>query len=473
LYFFPNHQQNYYSLVKNKLLLLGTAFISVAYAFVLSGTGFEKHALTVLIGLPLFLVFLFNTDIIIIVAVSLLFVNINVLVYKIVVLSSIPVTISYFIMHQSEESKKITNPLIVPLVTYLSCMLPSFWNMHSFFSSLGNLLNFASMLLMVGILSTHIKDQKQIKSFMIAFMTLSILNGLNVIVEGVLTKQRVFGFAGIVYVDYVCVAILISVVTFFYFRNAKSIPFVVAGLVLFAGLLFTQTRSSIISLGLTSTFLLVFLFIDNKAFSINRKRLFIQLLISIAAAVFLFLILSSFVPEMLSRIKDLFSSKPHTAPDEPLVSNSIVSRFLIWHTALNAFIRHPIIGIGAYSFCFDSQFYRTIPLVLYKIWVKDMSPHITYLAVLTETGIVGFIGFAIFLISTLRMGLKSVTHSITNGQKYFSLGIFIIQIYVFFSMAVTDAWLWGQCGMLWSMILGISLANYNIIMRSNTLFGKE
>ena len=155
------------------------------------------------------------------------------------------------------------------------------------------------------------------------------------------------------------------------------------------------------------------------------------------------------------------------------MSNSIVSRFLIWHTALKAFFKHPIVGIGAYSFCFDSQFYRTIPLVLYKIWVKGMSPHITYLAVLTETGIVGFIGFAIFLVSTLRMGLKSVTHSITNGQKYFSLGIFIIQIYVFFSMAVTDAWLWGQCGMLWSMILGISLANYNIIMRSNTLFGKE
>jgi O-antigen ligase len=178
---------------------------------------------------------------------------------------------------------------------------------------------------------------------------------------------------------------------------------------------------------------------------------------------------------MLSRIKDLIASKPHASPDEPLVSNSIVSRFLIWHTALNAFFRHPIIGIGAYSFRFDSQFYRTIPLVLYKIWVKDMSPHVTYLAVLTETGIVGFVGFAIFLVSTLRMGFKAVIHSKTDIQRYFSLGIFIVQVYVSFSMAVTDAWLWGQCGMLWSFVLGISVANYKMVVgqapQPNTILG--
>jgi hypothetical protein len=93
---------------------------------------------------------------------------------------------------------------------------------------------------------------------------------------------------------------------------------------------------------------------------------------------------------------------------------------------------------------------------------------VAYLAVLTETGILGFAGFTIFLISTLRMGHRSLRVSHSRLEKFFSLGILSLQVYVCFSMAVTDAWLWGQCGMLWSIILGISIANYKIIMRSQS-----
>jgi O-antigen ligase len=475
LYFFPFHQANYYSLANNKRLVLGTAFASILFAFVLSLTGLEKHALTVLIGLPLYLVFLFNTDIIIIASIILLFLHVNTFGYEIVVLSSVPIAISYFIMFKADNSKKAASPLTVPLLIYLASMLPSFWNIHSLFGSLLRVLNLASMILMFTILGNHIKSHRQIKSFAIAFMVFSLINGFDVIKEGLLTKQRVFGFAGIVYVDYVCIAILIAAVAFFYFRNSKSIFFIAAGLILFAALLFTQTRSTMISLLFASLLLLLFLFIYHTTLSIDRKKLFLQLLLFLIVAIFIFSILSSIVPEIFSRINDVVSNKPSTTKNEDmgLVSNSIISRLLIWYTALNAFFRHPIIGIGAYSFCLDSQFYRTIPMVLYKIWVKDLSPHITYLAALTETGIVGLIGFLIFLLSSLRMGFKSITHSKTYVQKYFSLGIFIVQIYICVSMGASDAWLWGQCGMLWSIVLGISVANYKIIMRSSILLGKE
>jgi O-antigen ligase len=326
---------------------------------------------------------------------------------------------------------------------------------------------------MFTVLGIHVKDQKQIKSFSIAFLILSLLNGINVIAEGYLTRQRVFGFAGIMYVDYVCVAILIAGIISFYFRNIKSIFFIAACLVLFAALLFTQTRNTLISLVLTLIFLLLFLFINSALFSINRKKLFFQLLIFLAGLALILIVLSLIVPEIFSRIMEIFVNKPHTSSNDSLVSNSLISRLLIWHTALNAFFRHPIIGIGAYSFYFDSQHYRTIPLFLYKDFVKNLSSHITYLSVLTETGIVGIIGFLIFLLSTLKMGYTSVKYSKSITNKYYSLGIFIVQIYIFFSMCFTDAWLWGQCGMLWSIILGLSVGNYKIIMRENTSFGKK
>jgi O-antigen ligase len=176
------------------------------------------------------------------------------------------------------------------------------------------------------------------------------------------------------------------------------------------------------------------------------------------------MLLSIFIPEIFSRILEVFSSKHKALGSDSIVSNSLISRLLIWHTALNAFFHHPIVGIGAYSFCFDSQHYRTIPLFLYKDFVKDLSPHITYLAVLTETGIVGVIGFLFFLLSTLKMGYTSIKRSKTVTDKYFSFGIFIVQIYIAFTMSISDAWLWGQCGMLWSIVLGISVANYKIIL---------
>ena len=143
-----------------------------------------------------------------------------------------------------------------------------------------------------------------------------------------------------------------------------------------------------------------------------------------------------------------------------------MTRLLIWDTAINAFKHHPIIGIGVYSFPFESAQYYTISKELFKDYVKGLSPHITYLAVLTETGILGFIGFIIFLISSIRLGIKSLNLASTEQQKFYSLLILSLNIYIFYSMFLSDAWLWGQCGMLWGMILGMSIANYKIIKNS-------
>ena len=52
-----------------------------------------------------------------------------------------------------------------------------------------------------------------------------------------------------------------------------------------------------------------------------------------------------------------------------------------------------------------------------------------------------------------------------ENERILSVVILFLQIYIFFSMFMTDAWLWGQCGMLWGFILGLSVANYNILSK--------
>jgi O-antigen ligase len=117
--------------------------------------------------------------------------------------------------------------------------------------------------------------------------------------------------------------------------------------------------------------------------------------------------------------------------------------------------------------------YHRIPTELYIFFVQNLTPHETFLAVLAETGIIGFIGFIIFLSSTIVIAFKAVNSSITEKQKYFSLALLLLQIYIVTSMFMTDAWLWGQCGMLWAVIIGVSIANYKIILKENSILGKR
>jgi O-antigen ligase len=452
---------------------LGTALVSIVYTLVLGATGFEKHALFVLVVLPFLVVSLFNTDIIICAAIVLLFAKAYALFFSIVVLASVPVAVSYFITLKADSSKKVPTPIIIPLSIYIATMLPSFLNMHSYSASLLNLLNFASMIVMLFVVGNYVTSYKQIKTYSLIFLAFSLFNGFNVIVEGLLTKERIFGFAGVVFVDFVCIAILVSVVTAFYIRKSKAVIFIFFGLFLFVSLLFTQTRSILISFVFSLVFLLSFLFMNSVKFSIDKRKLLLQVAAITAILIFTFMILVMFVPEIFGRINEVLSSKPQKNFDGPLVSNTLISRFLIWHTSISAFLHHPVIGIGAYSFRFDSQLYKTIPIFLYKKWVQGLSPHITYLAVLTETGIIGLIGFMIFIASVVKMDLKSVKLSQSEKQKYYSLGLLVIQIYIFLSMCVTDAWLWGQCGMLWSIVLGLSIANYKIVVRAGTSIGNN
>ncbi len=474
LHFLIFDQDKKYSPANNKALLLWMMAVSIAYVAVFRQYGLGKKTLGLALGLPLLVSALLNTNVVIIISIIVLCINIDALYYKAIVLFSIPVAVSYLLTRKPDFSPKIANPLLVPIGIYLIGIIPSFMNVKSLGGCLLALVNLVSMIVMCGILGICVKNHKQIKSFMIAFLVMTILNGSVVIAQGFLTKERVVGFTGTVFVDYVCIAILMFIIIALHTRTWRSVVYVIISLFLFASLIFTQTRNSILSLLLSFAFLIAYLFRRHTAFSVDRKKLVVQSISILVLGAVALTILSVAVPEAFSRLHELISSKYTGRSSEvPLVSNSMISRFLIWYTALTAFMQHPIVGIGAYSFYLDSQYYRTIPRELYKAWVQGLSPHVAYFAVLTETGIVGMIGFLVFLVASLRMALRSVTFSVRADQRYFSLGILVLQVFICISMCMTDAYLWGQCGMLWSMLLGISVANYKMVMKAHNVVGQK
>lgn len=314
------------------------------------------------------------------------------------------------------------------------------------------------------ILGKYVNNYKQIKLFMLIFLIFSLLNGLDILRKGFLLNDRDFGFAGVVYVDYVCIAMIITLVISLYKRKSNPWFYMALTAFLFVTLLMTRTRNTSISLLLTLICGLIYISINSTVFLLKKKSLIRTTILVFGILSIMFTAISKFSPDLSSRFSELVSKKQISVSEEQdFGKSSLITRLLVWYTCYNAFVEHPIIGIGTYSFPFDSKYYYTIPTMLYELFVEGLSPHITYLTVVTETGIVGITGFLIFLISSLLMGYRSLKLSENDHQRYYSLCIFLLQLYIAFSMLMSDAWLRDQCAMLWGIVLGISIANHNIV----------
>lgn len=454
------------ALIKREALTIALSlFFSIFCFHVFTAWDFHIKIIAIFLCIPLIFLLHLNTDIIIGLSVILLFARIGVSGHYLATLHSIPLLYSYFITYRvSTEKSQFSIPITLPFLIYCISIIPSFFNVSNVLLAFGHTFNLAAFCLYVFVIGRYIDDYKQIKKIIVVFILCSIINGIDIFRKGIMLNDRDFGFAGVVYVDYVCVAMVILLVISLYKKHSKPWIYLALAAFLFLTLLLTQTRNTIISLIMTFLFGLFFLTKQSKLFGLQVKNVIRNSFIIFGILLCLITTILFVAPDFLGRFSELVSKKEIAVTDEEdFGQSSMVTRLLIWHTCLNAFIKHPIIGIGAYSFPFESERYYTIPTMLYSLFVKGLSPHVTYIAVITETGIIGMIGFLIFLISSLLMGYRNIANSKNDLQRFYSFGVFLLQLYVALSMLMTDAWIRGHCAILWGIILGVSIANHNII----------
>jgi len=332
------------------------------------------------------------------------------------------------------------------------------------------MLNLHAIVILVFVISYTMMDYKKINNIIMMFISLVAIDSIVIVMLELIQGGRLFGISGVVFVDYGAISIIPLLLYVVFSKKYYSKFYIFVALLVLAGLIFSQTRNSFISLILTALTILIFLFFKSDKFNISRSKLVGTFLAAIVFTFSLILILTVTNPKVFERFTELEkSSTLNVKTEADFTGNSLLSRILIWDTAWNAFKEHPVIGIGAYSFPFESGKYYTISKNLFDEFVKGLSPHVTFFANLSETGILGFVGFIILLTSSLSIALKSVKLANSEDQKFYSLIIFSLQIYIFFSMFLTDAWLWGQCGMLWGIVMGVSIANYKIITNTDSV----
>jgi O-antigen ligase len=232
-------------------------------------------------------------------------------------------------------------------------------------------------------------------------------------------------------------------------------------------LILTQTRGVWVIAAVNIVILMIYVFFQSKKFFIKKSFLIIVSSLLILSFIIFGVYMYSVNKDLSTRTEKITDTSENI--QRGIITSSLITRLFIWDTAINAFKDNRIVGTGFYTFPSISQNYNKIPKYLFDRFVKGLTPHETYLCMLAETGIIGFIGFLFLIYHTFRINYLNLKRSLTLDQKKYSLLLMFSVLYIVLSMIITDAWLWGHGMVLWSIILGFSAANYKIIFSQNAV----
>jgi O-antigen ligase len=446
---------------RNVALTAGIVF-SAAYAAALALSGGET---AVVIAGPVLGVLLFiqtEFELALFAVIIALFVDVHLSYFSSAVWMSIPFATAFLLNARGRTKPGFSNPVTVPFVLYCILILPSFLNAVDPGRSVAWLFNLLAFAAVFFPLSAGAQSRNTIRRAGMLFIILSVLNGIEVIVEGLISGRRAFGIAGIMYVDYSGLGLTVTAAMTLALRGHRRILPLLATMLLAAALALTQTRNSWISAGVTLLVLLGYVFFHTEIAGVSRRKLAAVATAGILVMGLALWSLTEINPEIARRASDIGEVEASESGKSIVIKNSLVTRLLIWDTALQAFYAHPIVGVGVYGFSSASAQFTRIPSQLYRDYVEGVSPHIAYLAVLAETGIVGMIGFLIFVGAGLRTALRSMRVGPGGEGTVFALAGLAAVVYCCISMAMTDAWLWGQGIVLFGITLGLVIANSRI-----------
>jgi O-antigen ligase len=451
------------SVARERLVaVIAGVILSVIFVLVLQFSGGALKALALFPLVAVLLLLAGNFELSLAAIVVCLYVDVHISFFSSAVALSALLGVSFFVTHRDIAWKEFANPMTAPILVYGLCIVPSFLNATQPDKSLIGLWNVAAFLIVLYTTFAGLRTYADMRRIAAVYLAVTCANGLIVIAQSMMGEKRPFGPAGIMFVDYAglgtCITIAMSAVS----RGKLRMLLVLLAGVITTALILTQTRNTWISSIMTLAILAGYLMTHPDIAGLSRKRLIGAAMIAVMGVALLGTIAVSLNPRVMQRAAELTGEGTNRVDQTGLPINSLISRYFIWDTALNAFRAHPFIGIGVYAFPYASRYYSTLPKLWYSLYVEGNSPHQTHLAVLSETGVIGMAGYLVFLVAAVRCAFQSIRRaSGMQGRKY-GLVAAIGLTYCFVSMGFTDAWLWGQGIILLGLVMGLMLVNRRI-----------
>jgi len=431
--------------------------ITVFYFFTVIFSGKDK-IVYIMILLPVLLVSITNVKMMVSLNIISLFINRYVSFFSISQIVLVFTVLSLLLCIKIDIDK-LKNGYLLGFYVFVLSILPSYYNTTDPFMSIVASYHLISFALILTFLFYYFNSTSKIDYILNLFVILTTLVALNVIYQGLTIGGRVFGISGVMFVDYAGLAVVLCFVKFLYAE--KRIFYSVCGVIITGGHLFHQTRNVWLNTLLILFTFAFFIVFKNHDKIIKRKKIIKNIILVFTGLTLIILGIIIVNPQVLNRIQAKDKTEQLTTKD--LSKNiyqlgSIGSRFFIWQTAYNAIKEHPVIGIGFYNFPFASKKYNNLDKRLYKIFVEGLSPHVTYLAILTETGILGFLGFCFFVFIIIKRNLKylKLFYQKRNSKDYqVYLLLFFLHLYILVSMFMSDAWLRCHGVVLWGFVLAM------------------
>ncbi|MHC1739085.1 MAG: O-antigen ligase family protein [Ignavibacteriaceae bacterium] len=448
---------------KKNLLIF--ALLLIPIVFLLTTLVRTELAMLMMAGIVFVLLFVFNFNITLKVLILAFFVDYLFMNFRVSVLFIPIVLISFLLTQHSFKKEDYTNPLTKYFMVYLLTCIPSAFNNIALGSSLIIATQFLAFLVLIYTLAAYIKEVSQIDTFIKMFLILSLLNAGHVIVQVAITGGRKFGFAGIMYVDYVNIAIIINLLYVVLKKESKLPKFVyLITLTIFTMVsVLMQTRNSWISIALTFGLLVVYLYNKSQLYGMNKTKIFyfVSVIVILLGITIAFIVSET---EFSDRVTDIEIKEEINIEED--IGNSLLTRMLIWDTALSCFLAHPMTGVGMYAFPLVSSQYTQVPDILYEKYVENLTPHVGYFAVLAETGVIGFMGFVLMLFMIIRTANSIIKKSRSEDKKLIATILLWVLVYITVSLSMTDAWLWGVGIIVWGFFIGLMLGMNKIINKS-------
>lgn len=378
------------------------------------------------------------------------------------VLFSLFIIPTFLFNYSSLSKQNIRNALLKPLIIFILLASISLVNAPKTIFTFFEYFNLIALLLLVILLPYVLKYIENILTIFNLFILFLTIHSVYVIIFAISLKMRSFGILGVYYVDFAGLAFLYSLIIYLYSFNVKRFFYGLTTLINLTGLILSQTRNAWLSTFFILIIIILLLSLKGEKFHIKKKTVIILSTFIIFLGLVGFLIIQNTTKTSLDRIDIESQSTQLTDNTESVNENSFVSRLFIWHTAINAFKTEPIIGIGMYSFKYTTHKYYTIPKPFFKQFVENKTPHVSYLEILVEAGIIGFLGFIYFLFVVFRLSLNLFkTNPNTSFNARTILLIIITVFYVLISMFMTEAWVYGQYLVWFGIILGALIAEQN------------
>lgn len=327
---------------------------------------------------------------------------------------------------RKKEPAFLKTSLNWPFITFFTAAIFSFFGAESRFGTgtvlIGflHLLKFYEYIVVFYIVVSAIDKLNQIERFLkLFFIVVSVIAVVQLIAMYIsMAIPGTYSYIGYMHAipsnavlgAYYCFFIPILVAIILEMPDPQKKLFLIPAVILFSFMLF-KTFSRSAYAGFFASFLVLIIF--------SRKRLPL-IILSIVIFGFVF-----FQSDILKRITMTVQSvKPTITLDY-----SAASRIATWKLAFKAFLKNPIFGTGYWT----------------TRWVLNYEAHSQYLAMLVETGIVGFLFFCWLIINMIRNSLNLIKK--TNA---------------YFLKALAAGYLAGLAGVLISCLFSENLEAFQV-----------